>query len=285
MTSVKVLTRRAARQAADRLGHRTASRRALPNMLIAGGQRCGTSTLFQALSSHPSFVGPTMRKGVHYFDLNFDKPINWYRAHFPTKSALESVQHRTGSPAVVGESSPYYMWHPLGPDRIGRSLPGVRVIVLLRDPVERAYSAHAHELARGFETEPFERALALEPERLEGQEEGLESGQLSRSMAHQHLAYVRRGEYITQIERLVAAVGHDNLLVLDSADFWAEPDQHWPAVATFLGLPDHPVSIAQHNARSRAPMGDDLRARLQEHYAPFDERLARWWGRTPSWRR
>ena len=285
MTSMKVLTRRAARQAVDRLGHRTASRRALPTMLIAGGQRCGTSTLFRALSSHPSFVGPTMRKGVHYFDLNFDKPLTWYRAHFPTKSALESVQHRTGSPAVVGESSPYYMWHPLAPDRIARSLPGVRVIVLLRDPVERAYSAHAHELARGFETEPFEKALTLEAERLQGQEEGLESGELTHSQAYQHLAYVRRGEYITQVERLAAAVGKDNLLVLDSADFWAEPDQHWPEVATFLGLSDHPVSIAQHNARSRAPMSDQLRAQLQDHYTPFDERLARWWGRTPSWRR
>ena len=92
-------------------------------------------------------------------------------------------------------------------------------------------------------------------------------------------------QFHLQVERLAAAVGKDNLLVLDSADFWAEPDQHWPEVATFLGLSDHPVSIAQHNARSRAPMSDQLRAQLQDHYTPFDERLARWWGRTPSWRR
>ena len=157
MTTVKGITRRTARRVTDRLGHRTAGRRALPNMLIVGGQRCGTTTLYKALSEHPSFLGPNLRKGVHYFDLNFDESVDWYRAHFPTKSAVESVQHRTGDPVVVGESSPYYMWHPLAPDRIARTLPGVRVVVLLRDPVERAYSAHAHELARGFETEPFER--------------------------------------------------------------------------------------------------------------------------------
>jgi hypothetical protein len=285
MTTVKGITRRTARRFADRFGHRTAGRRALPTMLIAGGQRCGTTTLFKALSEHPSFVGPTLRKGVHYFDLHYDRSIDWYRAHFPTRTSLESLQHRNGDPIVVGESSPYYMWHPLAPDRIARALPGVRVIVLLRDPVERAYSAHAHELARGFEVEPFEQALELESQRLAGQEEALRSGQLARSKAHQHLAYVARGEYITQLERLEAAIGRDNLLVLDSADFWAEPDQNWPSVTAFLGLSDHPVSLAQHNARSRSAMSDRLRGELEDHYLPFDDRLSRWWGRTPSWRR
>lgn len=285
MTTVKGVTRRAARRATDRLGHRTASRRALPTMLIAGGQRCGTTTLYKALLEHPSFVGPKLRKGVHYFDLNFDKSVDWYRAHFPTKSSLESTQHRSGGPVVVGESSPYYLWHPLAPERISRTLPGVRIVVLLRDPVERAYSAHAHELARGFEVEPFERALELEPERLAGQEEALVSGDVARSLAHQHLAYVERGEYITQLERMAAAIGRENLLVIDSADFWAEPEQNWPAVTSFLELSDHPVTLAKYNSRSRAPMSQELRARLEDHYAEFDARLASWWGRTPSWRR
>lgn len=285
MTKVKGMTRRAARRATDRIGHRTASSRALPTMLIAGGQRCGTTTLFKALLQHPSFAGPKLRKGIHYFDLNFDKSVDWYRAHFPTKASLESMQRRTGGPVVVGESSPYYMWHPLAADRIARTLPGVRVVVLLRDPVERAYSAHAHELARGFEKEPFERALELEPERLAGQEAALVAGDVPRSLAHQHLAYVERGEYITQLERVSAAVGRENLLVLDSADFWSEPEANWPAVTSFLGLSDHPVQLAQHNSRSRSPLSPELRARLEDHYEPFDARLAAWWGRTPSWRR
>ncbi|MFL6181623.1 MAG: sulfotransferase, partial [Actinomycetes bacterium] len=262
MSSVKDVGRRAALVAADQLGHRTASRRVLPTMLIVGGQRCGTTTLFKALSQHPAFAGPTLRKGVHYFDLNHEESLDWYRGHFPTKSSIESMQHRTDGAVVVGESSPYYLWHPLAPERIGRALPGVRVIALLRDPVERAYSAHAHELARGFEVESFERALALEPERLGEEEQRLQSGEVRRSMAHQHHAYLKRGEYIDQLERMAAAVGRDRVLVLDSADFWANPEQNWPAVTTFLGLSDQPVALAQHNARARAPMSAALRARL-----------------------
>jgi hypothetical protein len=285
MSGTKTVGRKVALKAADQFGQRTASRRVLPTMLIAGGQRCGTTTLFKALSQHPCFVGPTLRKGVHYFDLHPEEPLDWYRAHFPTASSVRSLERRHGGTAVVGESSPYYLWHPLAPERITRTLPDVRVVALLRDPVERAYSAHAHELARGFETEPFERALELEQERTAGEEERLRTGEIDRSLAHQHLAYVQRGQYVDQLERMAAAVGRERLLVLDSADFWSRPDEHWPELTSFLGLADAPVQLAQHNARSRSPMSAEVRSRLTDHYASYDERLARWWGRTPSWRR
>ncbi len=192
--------------------------------------------LFKALAQHRAFLGPTLRKGVHFFDLHPDQPLDWYRAHFPTRSAVESLQRSGDGRVVVGESSPYYLWHPLAAGRIARTLPSVRVIALLRDPVERAYSAHAHELARGFEAEPFEQALALEAQRLDGEEERLRSGEVTRSLAHQHQAYVQRGEYIDQLQRMEQAVGREQMLVLDSADFWSTPERDWPEVTAFLGL-------------------------------------------------
>jgi hypothetical protein len=255
-------------------------------MLIVGAQRCGTTTLFKALSQHPAFVGPTMRKGVHYFDLHAEEPLSWYQGQFPTRARIETLSRDLGSSQIViGESSPYYLWHPLAAERIAAALPDVKLVALLRDPVERAYSAHAHELARGFETEAFEKALDLEPDRLAGEESKLRSGRLARSLPHQHLAYLRRGEYIDQLERIEGVFGRQRMLVLDSADLWEAPSSHWPVLADFLDLPQHDVLLKQHNARSRSPMSPDLRSRLASHFAPFDERLAHWWGRTPSWRR
>ena len=104
------------------------------------------------------------------------------------------------------ESSPYYMFHPLAAGRIARDLPGVKLLVLVRDPVERAYSAHAHELARGFETEPFERALELEDERLGGEAERITADPAYLSHSQQHHAYVARGQYADQLERAGGAV-------------------------------------------------------------------------------
>src|SRR4051812_15051427 len=283
--ALKSAGRRLAVSAATQVGRRTESRRVLPTMLIVGAQRCGTTTLFKALSQHPAFIGPTLRKGVHYFDLHAEEPLSWYQGHFPTRARIETLSRELDSDIVIGESSPYYLWHPLAAERIAAALPDVKLVALLRDPVERAYSAHAHELARGFETESFEKALELEPARLTGESSKLQSGQLSRSLPHQHLAYLRRGEYIDQLERIERLFGRQRMLVLDSADLWEAPSQHWPALADFLGLPQHDVLLKQHNARSRSPMSPDLRTRLASHFAPFDERLAHWWGRTPSWRR
>lgn len=294
-----------ARSAADRLGQATAAWRTLPTFLIVGAQRCGTTSLFKALMQHPRVRGPVLRKGVHYFDLAHARGLDWYRGHFPLRrpghgpggdfghgSGHDLDRDATdgpgnGGPAVqIGESSPYYLFHPLGAQRIARDLPGVRVLVALRDPVERAYSAHAHELARGFETAPFERALELEPERLAGAEERLTADPTARCHAHQHHAYLTRGRYVDQLERLAAHLGRERIHVVESETFFARPEETFAAVERFLGLPHHDgIRFERHNARPRAHLDASLRARLAESFEPYDARLAAWLGRTPAWRR
>jgi hypothetical protein len=195
------------------------------------------------------------------------------------------VTRRTGSRALTFESSPYYMFHPLAAARINRDLPQVKLIVLLRDPVERAYSAHAHELARGYETEDFETALALEESRLAGEAERILADPGYRSHSHQHHGYVQRGQYIDHLLRLESLFGRDRLHVVDSHRFFTDPEPVYDAVLRFLGLPHtgYPV-FERHNARPRSPMPADLRARLEDHFAPYDERLADWLGEPVSWR-
>ncbi len=268
---------RTARWASHAAGTVTAPARLLPAFLIAGGQRCGTTSLAKALFQHPLVRRPFGRKGIHYFDTGYHHGMAWYRGHFPLAWP--------GARAITGESSPYYMFHPLAPQRIAADLPGVRLVVALRDPVERAYSAHAHELARGYESEPFERALELEQQRLAGADEALRDGTLRVSHAHQHHAYLARGYYICQLERLAALFGRDRIHVVDSAAFFADPAAEFARLLAFLGLPPSPaVRFGRHNARERAPMAPATRRRLEEHYAPYDERLAQWLGRPPGWR-
>jgi hypothetical protein len=277
---------RAAQQVSVTAGRLTSRARVLPNLLIVGSQRCGTTTLYRTLTQHPAVAKAVLHKGVHYFDVGYDHDLSWYRAHFPLRATLAARERRVGVPPVVLESSPYYMFHPLAPERIARDLPETRVIALVRDPVERAYSAHSHELARGFETEPFERALELEESRLAGEVDRMRANPGYESHAHRHNAYLLRGQYVEQLEELERTLGRERLLVLDSQEFWDVPERAYASVLDFLGLPalGQPV-FEQHNARRRAPMSDALRQRLDEHFAPFDERLAKWWGQTPSWRR
>lgn len=258
----------------------------LPAFLICGAQRCGTTSMYRTLSQHPAVLKARLHKGIHYFDTGYGHDFAWYQGHFPTRRLAARVAAQTGCTPLTFESSPYYMFHPLAGERIARDLPGVKLLILLRDPVERAYSAHAHEIARGFETEPFERAIELEPARLAGETERLLAEPHYVSHSHQHQAYRSRGQYIDQLLRLEKLFGRDRIHVVDSGDFFTDPEPCYRSVLSFLGLPPHPGTVFErHNARPRSPMADSTRAALDEHFQPYDERLAGWLGWTPGWRR
>lgn len=258
-------------------GRVTSGMRALPDFLLVGTQRGGTTSLFRALAAHPDVTRPNFHKGVHYFDVHYERGLRWYRGHFPVRRDDRSVF----------ESAGYYMHHPLAPERIARDLPGIRLLVLLRDPVERAFSAYKHELARGFETETsFERALELEPERLVGEVERIrrEPGYLSHS--HRHHSYTDRGHYADQLEVLFRLFGPERVHVTFAEHFFAEPEPHFDAIVDFLGLSRwRPARFEQHNARPSSPLPDRLRARLAAHFEPYDERLGALLGEVPPWRR
>ncbi|MFF0306815.1 sulfotransferase domain-containing protein [Streptosporangium sp. NPDC004379] len=269
-------------------GRLTAGHRLLPSFLVIGAQRCGTTSLYRALAQHPLILKPVLHKGVHYFDVAYDRGLPWYRAHFPLQVRSARLARRYGHRPRAFESSPYYLFHPLTGPRIAQDLPGVKLVVLVRDPVERAFSAHAHELARGFETEPdFARAVELEEERLAGAEDALRARPHSLSHAHRHHAYLARGRYAEQLARLEPLFGRDRLLVLDSGRFFAEPEVVYDRVLEFLGLPHlGDPRFERHNARPRpAPMPEPLRRELAGRFEESDARLSPWLGTEPSWRR
>jgi hypothetical protein len=275
------------RELVRRVGHATAGLRMTPDFLIVGAQRCGTTSLFRGLAEHPSVVPPLMHKGVHFFDTPdaYARGVRWYRGHFPLRTIAD---RRARGRAITGEASPYYMFHPLGAERIAAALPAARLIVLLRDPVERAFSAYKQETARGFETETFEHALELEPKRLSGEIERLATDPDYYSFAHQHHAYLARGEYATQLERVFAAVGTGRVLVIFADHLFAVRTQRdaWRRILDYLDLPAWEARRFPHaNAKPSAPMQPELRRRLEAHFAGPDQRLGELIGVTPPWRR
>lgn len=259
--------------------------RSLPSFLIVGAQRCGTTSLTRTLSTHPAVFGPLVHREVHYFDCAYTRGIAWYRSNFPLTVRGRMAARAAGAPLTTFESSPYYMFHPLAPERIHRDLPGVKLLVLLRDPVERAYSAHTHELELGYETEPFERAIELESTRLEGEADRIVADPTYYSHSHQHHSYCGRGQYIDQIERLEKIFSRDRIHVLDSGDYFADPAPLYDELLGFLDLPRAGLpEFKKQNARPRpAPMPSSVRTALVDHFRPYDERLAAWLGREPSW--
>ena len=234
---------------------------------------------------HPAMLAPVTGKGVHFFDLAYERGLNWYRGNFPLQRTVDAASSAAGIAARTFESSPYYLWHPHVAARIAADLDEIRCLVLVRDPVERAYSAHEHETRKGFETETFERALELEASRLAGADRELAEHPLAPHYSHQHHAYRARGIYAPQVERLAGELGKDRVLVVDSQAFFETPETEMAEVWSFLGLGE-PAGIVyeRHNARHRNPMDLGVRAELEEFFTPHDAELTSWLRRVPSWR-
>lgn len=268
-----------------------ATRRAriLPSFLIIGAQRGGTTSLFHALRRHPDVKGPTtgedfvrLRKEVHFFDQRYDNGVDWYRSFFPLELRRRLARLR-GRDLVAGESTPYYLFHPQVPARVAETLPDVKLVAILRNPVERAYSHYQHRRRAGREPLSFAEAIAAEDRRLRGGDELILVDRRYRRH-HFHRAYFRRGLYAEQLERWLAHFAREQLLVLRSEDFFERPGDVYAETLEFLGLRPWPRGDFSHrNKASYAPIDPGLRAELEERYAEPNARLAELVGRDFGW--
>ena len=233
---------------------------ALPNFLIVGAQRCGTSSLYAYLAQHPQ-VAPAARKEVHYFDLNYQKGIDWYRAQFPERS-------------FTGEASPYYLFHPLAAERAAEAVPEAKIIAILRNPVDRAYSHYHHEVRKGREDLSFEEALEAEEERLAGERERLIAVPAYRSQTHQSYSYKARGEYADQLEVWLEHFPRERMLILESERLFEDPAAEYPRALEFLELPlVEPAEYRQWNAGSYDARVPETPRRLERYFEPHMRRL------------
>lgn len=277
--TLRYSARQLARATLVGLGQITAGLRLRPGFIIAGAQRCATTSLFRMLARHPQVQPPMMNKGIHFFDTaeRYVRGANFYAAHFPLRR-LSSGQ------MLSGEASPYYLFHPLAMERIAKIAQQAQVIVLLRNPVERAFSAYKQEFGRGFETLSFGEALDAERKRLEGEEQRIIDDPAYQSYNHQHYGYVARGLYTRQLRRAEAALAPGKLTVLD-ADSLFRPELHgWDELLHSIGLdPWRPGEIVHSNARPSAELDLDLRTRLEARFTEENEELEAYLGYRPSW--
>lgn len=267
----------------------------LPNFLVIGAMRSGTTSLARWLRPHPEIFMPP-RKELHFFDVHFDRGMEWYQGQFAGYA---------GEPAI-GEATPRYLYLPDAPARIAAHLPGVQLIAVLRNPVDRAYSHYWLNKGKGKEDLDFEEALAAEPERIAAGAHG---------PADRH-TYLDRGRYLLQLERVCRHVPRSSLKVLLFDDLVTDPAGTYGAVCRFLGVRDDvtppSVGVAANGAATyrslalrrlmsplprrlkmavgqlnRRPteypkMDQSLRRRLVDNFADDNVRLGEWLGRDLS---
>lgn len=253
----------------------TARWRPLPNLLLVGSQRCGTSSLFKYLGAHPQ-CGASIRKEVRFFTEFYDRGVGWYRSHFPLMA-----RGKDPSRHVFFEATPDYLLDPRVPRRATELMPDVKIIVLLRDPIKRAYSHYWHNRRLG--TEPlssFEEAVRREPERIGPWLANLDmQSDQPASKPFLRYSYLERGRYAKHLERWLDLV-HDpaRILVLRSEDLFEDTDATFQKILRFLELPEwRPTEYRNFSYSGQRPvyppMTSGCREWLAERFARDNERL------------
>jgi len=235
----------------------TARFRLLPDFVILGGQRCGTSSLYKYLSRHPE-IAPSLRKEIEYFTVDYARGEKWYRAHFPLR--IRRLVHRAmGRKLLSFEATPDYLFDPRAPERLRELLPHARLIVLLREPVARAFS-HYHHMARlGLEDLSFPEAIAAEKDRLAGQLREMQDNPLSRVVPFRRFSYVTRGMYAEQLERWFEQFPREQFLILRASDFFSDPRTVLERILDFVGAePWAPTEFRNYSYTTTPSVNPDI---------------------------
>jgi len=242
----------------------------LPDFIIIGAQRCGTTSIYNYITTHPK-IAPASTKELHFFDVNFSKGLDWYKSQFSHDK-------------VTGEASPYYIFHPHCPKRIFEIIPTVKIIAILRNPIDRAYSHYWHEVRLGKEKLSFEKAIESENARLEGEVEKMMKDDTYYSFNHQHFSYLARGRYIEQIKKWYNLFEKKQILVLSSEEFFLNPNQSLNLVCDFLDLPYYePQEFKIFHKGDNPQMENKMSTFLSEYFKEYNQKLFNYLGRYFDW--
>ncbi|MCC5897965.1 MAG: tetratricopeptide repeat protein [Phormidium sp. BM_Day4_Bin.17] len=235
------------------------------DFIILGAQKAGTSSLYAYMAQHPDIV-PALRKEVEFWSWKFYRGLDWYFAHFP--------QIPEGSHLQTGEACPGYLDFHETAERLREALPNIKLIVLLRNPVDRAISHYHHWVRRNQESLPFEEAIEAKIQEIE------EKGRVWRI----HSNYIARGVYVEFLKHWFSVFPREQFLILKSEEFYENPGESLKQVYEFIGLPDFQLSCyKKYNSGQYSPAEEATRQKISEFYKPYNQELSEFLGADFTW--
>lgn len=268
-----------ARLQVDRfLGLLTSPLRVLPDFILIGAHKAGTTSFYNYLREHPNIIS-AWKKDIKYFDLHFKRGPLWYRSYFPSKYRLRVDRH-SGHRLITGDGTTDYLYYPKAPQRIAEMLPNVKLICLVRNPIDRAYSHFQHEQRIQLENLSFEEAIEQEGARLK-QDNPNDEAQIK----FRTYGYVKKGLYADYLQKWFETFPKERLLIIRSEDFFGDTalDTYCEA-QEFLRLPiwKH-INFKNANPGNYKGMKPETREKLAEYYRPHNQRLYELVGRDFGW--
>ena len=240
--------------------------RVLPDFVVIGSTKSGTTSLHYYLIQHPRIIS---ERNVHFFEYMQTNSIEWYRAHFPTKA------YKNFKKLTVGEQTATYLFHPLIPKRIHTTIPNAKFIVVLRNPVDRAYSNYTHQVREGIEKRTFEEAIKSELKRIEicknNSEYKINNDDFSN---HVIFSYLRHGIYVDFIKAWMEFFTKEQFLILPTYDLNNNRAKFLKQVFDYLNVQNFEIKdVERQNVGEYKKLDKSMRKFLVNYYRPHNERL------------
>ena len=256
--------------------------RVLPDFVVIGSSKSGTTSLHHYIIQHPSIIA---ERNVHFFEYIHTDSIEWYRAHFPTKVYKNFKKIIRKEKLIVGEQTATYLFHPLIPKRIHTTIPNAKLIVVLRNPVDRAYSNYKHQVREGIEKRTFEDAIKSELKRIEICKNNPEY-KINNNDFNNHVvfSYLRHGIYVDFIKAWMKFFTKEQFLILPTYELNNNRVKFLKQVFDYLNVPNFEINdIKRQNVGEYKKLDKSTRKFLVDYYRPHNERLFELLGKKFEW--
>ncbi|ERT04909.1 sulfotransferase domain protein [Lyngbya aestuarii BL J] len=227
-----------------------------PNFIVIGTQKGGTTSLYYYLAKHPQIM-PSLIKEIDFWSTKYNRGIDWYLAHFPPILAEQKI--------LTGEATPSYLDHWEAPERLFQTFPNTKLIVVLRNPIERAISHYYQWVNMNWEFRSLEEAMISEIEQL---------SVANVSYWNQPNSYIARGVYVEFLKKWLEIFPREQILIISSEKFYSNPAITLKHIFNFLDLPNYSLSnYKKYNARSYPSLDQSMRNLLGSYFQVYNQEL------------
>ena len=250
--------------------------RTIPNFIVIGVKRCGTTTLYEQLSEHPC-IEKSSHDNLGFFNNNFELGINWYKSHFVTNLRKREIERKYGQFATYDVTSSYIQKKKTA-ENIFKTLPNVKLIIILRNPTDRAYSEYNQNIIDENESREFIDLIKQEIKEIQNME--------NIEFSSDKINLVKKGMYEKQISPWLEIFDRKQILIITTEEFGEKTTETYDKIFRFLELPEYKIKNKErHRKGAYKEMNVKTRKILDDFYEPYNKELFQKIEETFQWKK
>ena len=244
--------------------------RVIPDFLVIGAKRCGTTSLYQHLPEHPC-ISKSPHDNMGFFNDNFHLGVNWYKSFFPTTFTRNKIKSKFGD-FLAFDVTTKYMEEESTANNVYQTKPNMKIIIILRNPVDRAYSQYHLSVRQTAERRSFEDVVEENMNRLN--KESHEHYKIKPKFSAKEDNYLKKGLYALQLRYWLKIFPRENILIVSTEEFESNQQIIYNKIFEFLNISKFEVKNTKKMQKGNyPPIKSETRNLLLDYFRPHNHEL------------